>query len=122
MEEGPKAEKALPISWVSGEGQFIPLCGHATMAASLVLFHLFPHLPNITLLSRLNVTLKIRQTASGAELGFPALLRWTEPRLVPFPTIQKVVQDAACLEEKDIVRLAECHHVSLLRIRRFGVS
>lgn len=109
---GPEADTPLGITWINPLGGFIPLCGHATMAASLVLFKLFPTLPKVTLQSRLGVTLIVTKTEHGAELGFPALLRWTEPKLEPSEKVYKVLADALNIQSQDIVRVAECPPVS----------
>lgn len=83
------------------------------MAASLVLFQLFPSVQDLNLIARSGKKIHVKRTGEGATIAFPAL---PEPFLHQLPSrehILEVISAASPIQESDIVHIAESQAVSI---------
>ncbi len=64
----------------------IPLCGHATLAASKVQFEQYPQLENLSFLNIDNLKINVQKLETGIQFVFPAYK--TEAAKVPFSLLQ----------------------------------
>lgn len=109
----PSTDTDLPIQWIGPTGFFLPLCGHATMATSLLLFTFFPDLQDIKFIARRSGRkLTARRTDSGAAIGFPAAPKIAGLSLSTEEDINRVLSDASSLRTGDIKFLGESRSVS----------
>lgn len=107
----PFVEKDLPIAWLGPAGNFLPLCGHATMAASLVLFTQFPDLQSISYITRSGQRLSAQRTEHGAYIDFPALSRPLALKGVSNNETIEVLSRACGLHESKVAYMGESHTV-----------
>ncbi|KAK9898095.1 Diaminopimelate epimerase-like protein [Cystobasidium minutum MCA 4210] len=103
----PHAHADLPIAWLGPEGTFLPLCGHATMATSLVLFDLFPAVQELNLVARSGKKIHVARAGKGATIAFPALPTPTPAEVASCARALQVLSTAASLQESDVLHVAE---------------
>jgi len=100
-------DAVLPIAYLGPEGHWIPLCGHATMAASSVLLQLFPQTNSLTFRLRSGRVFPVRRTKKGAEMGMPALPSTKPLELVTRQAALETLYNFGGLKEEDVVELRQ---------------
>lgn len=107
----PSQEKDLPIVWLGPTGHFIPLCGHATMAAGILLFSLFSSLDNFNFIARSGKRINVQRTGKGATIALPASTELEPLQLASHQQVVDVLKFASSLNESDIVNMGESRAV-----------
>lgn len=103
----PFVGKNLPIVWLGPAGGFLPLCGHATLATSLVLFAQFPDLQTISFSARSGQRILAFRTEIGACIVLPALLQPLALSVDSQNKLTGILTRACNLEASDVVYMGE---------------
>lgn len=114
MLDYPYTAVDLPIAWLGPTGNFLPLCGHATMATSLLLFSKYANLDEIHYASRAGIRILATRTEQGACIALPALL---PPQPLARATAKEVlaILNKACnLRDTDVTYMGETYAVRCL--------
>lgn len=83
------------------------------MAASLVLFQLFPSVQDLHLVARSGKKIHVTRTGEGATIAFPALPEPLKHQLSSRERILEVISAASPIQESDILHIAESQAVSI---------
>lgn len=101
------------IRWFSARGEPLPLCGHATMATTMLLLSLFPTLENVRYRFPRGV-LAARRLADGrAEIDLPASARVVPLDEVAIARTLPAICRSAGIEEGEVVYLGGATSVRL---------
>lgn len=101
---------ALTLAVSSFVSRALSVCsaGHATMAASLALFELFPRTRAFTFVgTRSGRRIPVSRTKRGAEFAVPAMSRPVPVELMTRQAVLQLLNHAAGLQERDIAELRE---------------